>query len=311
VDTRNTPAQPCTFCGAGISDGAALCTECVAKACAALVAIPELETELQVTISRQDAISDDRPVQVRQGLVLAAADLDPRGRPWAGSLRPTRLPYAAEAAEVAAACRATLSTWCRLLAEELHPDAGVGTDLPENTVVAMAAYLENRSGWWRRQGWASDLADQLLGTWRALERAVDRREAQRYVGPCGAPLQDVHGAAGVSGVRACPVHLYAEPGADYVGCPSCGARYDVHARRRELLAAAEDRLAHVELLVGALSGLGVELNVERVRKWAQRGRLLQHGHDQLGRKLYRVGDAVDLAAEMAAGGRRGKARRAS
>lgn len=304
----------CALCEAATGDAAALCQRCTQDVLAALWGLPERYADLEDTAARLDVISDDRPAQQLQGLHLAKAETDAAGRPFPGTLRPMALPFAPHAADLATACRSTLGSWCRLLAEELHPDAAVGTDLPEDTVEATSTYLVQRVAWWRRQSWGADLASEVLELRAGLEAAVDRREAQMYLGQCRTPLratQDAPGGTAAVWTGECAEHLYADAGADYATCRNCGAQHEVRSRRAWLLAQADDRLAHAELIAGALSGLGVSVNVDQVRGWARRGRMDQHGVDSLGRKLFRVGDAVDIATKLAAGGSQALRKRVS
>lgn len=125
-----------------------------------------------------------------------------------------------------------------------------------------------------------DLVDQLHRVAYRAGRIIDNRPEAWYAGPC----------------EICKRDLYAHTRRGTIACPDCGRTYDVEARRDWLLGEAEDRLANAVTVAQAVSWLGAQpLTPTRIRKWAERGRLVPRGHD--GRSpLYRVGDAIDLLA---------------
>jgi len=70
--------------------------------------------------------------------------------------------------------------------------------------------------------------------------------------------------------------------------------YDMDGRREWLLEAAEDRLERAAHIAQAVTDLGSPISADRIRKWAERGRLVPHATDGRGRPLYRVGDVTEL-----------------
>lgn len=91
----------------------------------------------------------------------------------------------------------------------------------------------------------------------------------------------------------CGRALGAASGQAAVTCSGCGAQYDVPTRRRALLAEAEEQLLTATELSRVMPELLgdqlAELKVDRIWKWASRGRLVQRPG-----KRYRVGDVLAL-----------------
>jgi hypothetical protein len=65
---------------------------------------------------------------------------------------------------------------------------------------------------------------------------------------------------------------------------------------------AQDQLWHAEMIGRALAALGVPADGARIRTWASRGLVTARGErtvDGRQRPVYRLGDVVDLATQMA------------
>lgn len=139
--------------------------------------------------------------------------------------------------------------------------------------------------WLRHQREAAEAMAELREAAREVERIVDRPRDRWYAGPCWAELPDD---------GRCEVELYAVPGAKVVRCRECRAEHDAAGRKEWLLAEARDVLAHAALIAAALTALDMPVAVGTVYSWASRGRIVSHGLDQLGRPLYKVGEAMDL-----------------
>jgi hypothetical protein len=155
--------------------------------------------------------------------------------------------------------------------------------------VAIAASWLAEHGqleWLRHQREAAEAMSDLREAAREVERIVDRPRDRWYAGPCWEDLP----------TGRCEVELYAVPGTRVVRCRECGAEHDAAGRKAWLLAEARDVLAHAALIAAALTALDIPVAVGTVYSWASRGRILSHGSDQLGRPLYKVGEAMDLLA---------------
>lgn len=237
---------------------ATICGACSAELGRALQSVRWLAAELETTLSRQTS------------------------KTGSGRSAETPLPFDPRASDAAHALRSTLVAWTRVLAEQ------TGDPWPEDSCERMAAWLSERLSWLVSHPAAVEAHGEILAAVRGAERVVDRAADRRYVGPCGAELDDG---------GTCDLDLYARPDAAQVTCRACGTAWDVRWRLDRLLDVAEDTLAHAALVAQALTRLGTPVTPERIRKWRARGRLVPHGHDGRGRPLYRIGDVIDLLAE--------------
>lgn len=156
---------------------------------------------------------------------------------------------------------------------------------PRDNVPSCCAYLRRHLRWIRARHWVPQMLDELTHIETALRRMIDRPAGRWYAGPCD------H----------CERDLYARVGHPVVTCRDCELDYDVDARRTWLLEQAQSHLATAVELARAVSWLGTEpLTAERVRKWAERGRITAKGHTSYrGRQVpvYLVRDAIDLLAQ--------------
>lgn len=164
-------------------------------------------------------------------------------------------------------------------------------------VGAMAAYLLDRVNVIEGQEEAPVLRSAVLDAVRRVERVIDREPEKVAAGECGAELPDE---------TVCQRQLYADPTEPFVICPACETRWSVTDRRAWLLASAEDSVANAATISAALTRLDQPVTADRIYKWRERGRLVQHGADPRGAPMYRLGDVLDLLSEsMAKAARRG------
>lgn len=186
------------------------------------------------------------------------------------------IPWDERARRVAGQLRSELTTDVRLL------DVG---DAPRwATTARLGTWLLGRL---ERVRHHADAAGIVTGVARAVNHArvaVDAQPDRWYAGPCWTRTDD----------GTCGAELYVAPGVRTVRCPGCHTAYDVVERRSWLLGQAHDTLANAALLGAALPNLGQPVTADRIRHWADRGRLERHGHDQHGHPLYRVGDVIQL-----------------
>lgn len=188
----------------------------------------------------------------------------------------TPLPYDPRASEVGYVLRNTLVEWVRAVSAQTHSNY----IWPRETTTSLARWLLARHKDLCAHPSAAEAVDEIGAAVRAAERIIDRPAERWFAGPCD-----------------CDARLYAAPGAPTVTCRDCGSRYDVAERRAWLMDACEDQLAYGALIAQALTSLGQPVTPERIRKWAERGRIVAHGTDLRGRPQYRVGDIIDLVAE--------------
>lgn len=284
-------SHTCPRCDKPVRDQATICHRCATRLERDLGDVPAVAADLEAVLARQ----------TRTG--------DTLGRPSAE----TPVPYHGRASEVLGTLRAVLVGWVR----DLHRDrdregpacracrhascrALRATEWPADTLPAMAGWLLDRGPALRRHPAADDLAAEVHDAMAAALVVADRPPERLYAGPC-----DGDG---------CPGSVYGDLGSPTVACDACGAEYDTEARRRWLLAAAEDQLAPASQLARALTALDRPVTVERIWQWASRGRLAAHGVDLRGRPTYRVGDVrtlLDADAARQAGRRTRRERRSA
>jgi hypothetical protein len=142
-----------------------------------------------------------------------------------------------------------------------------------------------------------------------IVRGIARGPADRvYLGPCGEIIDCCVSTECIQGeteVCDCWCHkgepdrcqgdVYGLPGADTGRCRTCGAEYDQGERQKWLTAEVRQRAYRASELEHAYG-----LTSATVRKWAERGLIVAHGHDRQGRPLYLLGEVLDVAASEAA-----------
>ncbi len=252
-------------CGRPVQD-ATICQGCSDRLERALGDVPALVQDLEVTRFRQSRTGG-------QGIGIVVR----------GAERP--LPWDQRASEATDVLRSTLVGWVRIALEEAHPRPAS----PRDGLADMARFLLALMPWFRQHAAADQAVDEVTHAVENAQRVTDRAPDRVYAGPC----REEYGPEDERGERCCTAHLYAtNPRA--VQCPNCKAVHDVPPRQAWLLAMAQDQLETATNLSQALSRLGESVTPERVRKWAQRGRVLPHGHNERGHPLYRVGDVLEL-----------------
>lgn len=268
-----------------------LCPKCMWDVERDLGDTPALLEQLDITLSRQDRLTDtgtnttdlDDPICPR----CAGVGRTEYGRclicngegTLPATLRIQPLTYNTNASEVRTDLHATLAGW----AHELHQtDEHPLTP----TTTGYSRWLLNHRDRIAGHEHAPQLRDEISYATDQARRAVDRPPQRTYAGPCLTPSAD----------GPCREDLYAKPGADTVRCRTCDTIHDLHERRVWLLAEAEDQLETATHIAQALSTLGQQVNATRIRKWAERGRIVPHGLNLRGDPTYRIGDVIDLLA---------------
>jgi hypothetical protein len=298
----------CTRCGRVVRDQSPVCTHCAEELERALGDVAAVTVRLARRPGHRDeATSQWRvdPVPREQALGLPSVPWErPRGhrrelaaelatsharqsrsgRAGGGSRPAERpVPWDDRASVAAAALRNALVTWARLVAEESGDVLDVRDDLGD-----IAAWLLPRVEWLRHHPDGASAVEDICTAVEYVETVVDRAPDYWYAGPCSHehPTED--------GTLICPEQLYVAPGARQVDCPRCGASWTVEERRKWLLAAAHDALAHAAWAARAITWLGEPIDETRIRQWKRRGRIQVRDVDVAGRPLYRIGDIIDL-----------------
>lgn len=281
----------CERCTRPMADTAYVCSPCAGHYRADLSSVPSLAVELEPARYRQ----------TRYG----TGGLGGWQEPWDDRVR-----------EVEHAVTNTLTTVARDVAET----RGLVLPMPErgeHQLATVARWLSGQVEWIRHQPEALRTFDEIRAAVRALRRVVDRPADSWWAGPCNELVTDE--AGGSEGIRTphlsaeaehapytnrplteCGADLYAPTGAETIRCRSCGATYDAAARRDWLLDEAQDVLGHAEMVAGALVRYGLDITSATVRGYARHNRVVSHGHDGLGRPLYRVGDVIEVYRDIAA-----------
>lgn len=300
--------SPTCRCGRPV-DGATLCRRCAGDTLGyALANIAAHHADLDTIRTRQARYGAGGPkARGRETpLVVDGRFTDPTG----------------EGAALAWETPNTVTTWARVLHED-HP----ATIAPNaDTVGACCAYLLRMSDRIRVADYGPELLDELADLERRLARFVDRPAERWYAGQCSAEvsqeatdgaLSDAHPpevghegsdqtkpADGHTEPHRCTAELYAYRESGTITCPICGTEHDVAARRAYLLAESEHMLltaaeAARAVVVWSDYERGEHRLVDRIRRWAERGRITTRGHVGVrgnSRALYRLGDVLDLLA---------------
>lgn len=247
-------------CARSSPDGAPVCPACAHRLSRSLASVPALAGELDTSLARQ-----------------ARSGPGSMGRRSAS----TPLPYDQAASRAADHLRATLSTWVRLLHED------IGGRPPRDTLTDMAAWLDRRSDWLRMLPYGPECAQDVPAAIQAAEEAVDLPRPTAFAGRC----------------RGCGTACYTRPGAESAACPGCGALIRPPEERERLLRDAADRLVTAAEAARALRAVGRQITPAMVRGYARRGHVRASGTGSADRPLYRLGDVFAVAEGRAADGR--------
>lgn len=173
---------------------------------------------------------------------------------------------------------------------------------PADSLPAMAAWLLGQVPWLRRHPAAVEVLKDVGDAVRRLRWAIDLAPELLFAGPCDGNglVSELAEAAAGNDTAGCGERLYAQPDREETSCRMCSLTYRVEIRREWLLEAAEDVLAHAELIGRAAPAFGLDVTPAAIRGYAHRGRLLERGLDLQGNPLYRVGDVIDVARDVLA-----------
>lgn len=244
--------EPCMvdWCDRPVGDGYT-CQRCSDRLSVALGDVPALWVELDIVLTRQARYNE------------------PEGRGGEKSL-----PFNATASETGWVLRNTLTTWCRLIADER------GRDLPVDEVAAVARWLLHHTTWLRHHRAGAEAVEEITSAVNQVRKAIDRPAERIYAGPC----QD------------CGGDMYAKPDAASVDCRPCGLQYDVTEMRDWMRSQVYGRLVTAREGVVLLSRFGLPVQQKTIDKWHLRKRVADHGEDRDGKRLYLFDDLVALAA---------------
>lgn len=178
------------------------------------------------------------------------------------------------------------------------------------SIERLAEFLLTHLDWLRHRPEVDEAFAEIGDCAARMRSLVDGRAEQRYLGPCGAEVEDDFDEQGT--LMDCNGDVYGIRGARTGRCKSCGAEHDQEARRDWLDSEVRDRAFSAKWIAEAY-----RVNVKTIRSWAteraeqrnHEGKLTRsaapaklhaHAHDRDGEPLYLVAHVLDLAAADAA-----------
>lgn len=245
----------CVICQRAVDGTAYACTDCAGRAAEHLATVADLTPAARAV----------------------AAGMTRRGTSVGGSGGGSRLPIDLGATSRLDAMQARITTWARHVAGERGHQLPAGADPLE----AAARWLVSHVEWLRHRQEVTEAYADFATTARVIAGTVDGPGDRRWLGQCGAPLED----------GPCRADVHARAGATTARCRECGASLDVALRRAELgrlvrgyaFSATEIAAAYPHIRAG------------RIRTWAMRGRIQPCGEVD-GRPAYDLGEVLDRAA---------------
>jgi hypothetical protein len=233
-------------CGKPTRDAAYVCDQCGHDLSVALGEVPWIETEIEVTITRQKGVD----YRTKGG---TAASERPSPVVWGASEARTHL-------------KALLVSWAKFCHEDGVRNQSPVDGLPADNLTALSRWLM-----WRVDGLAlldigPDAVDEITSAVAHCRRLVDRPADRQYLGEC-----KVCHAVGDDGA------LYGRPGSSLATCDNCGDAIDAEQLRAALLASLDDRLCTAAEIARLSTYLGLKADRNRVRQrinqWHKRGRI--------------------------------------
>jgi hypothetical protein len=277
----------CIRCTRPVATGMYACAACIQLTSDNMAFIETNANELDTTITRQDRVSAGTGGR-------ASAE--------------TPLPLNLTASDIGSRLRNTLTTWVRVVAddlgtsiEEAFPEPGraegpiCGGDgswcthascrsmLPMARRITdreMAAWLRKRLKTIAHREWGPQAFDELSRCAVELSRAVDSPPPMISLGRCDE----------------CGTELRAHQEATFVRCGECRESYDVARRKDELVARAGHlNMTPVDLARVISAATVMECKAKDVYNWVQRGYLKRRGADaRTGKATYSLGIAWEL-----------------
>lgn len=192
-----------------------------------------------------------------------------RGTGGASGKPGSRLPLDLTATSKLDAVQGSLTTWARHIADER------GLELPDaliDPIVAAARFIERNLEWARHRPEVDEMLSDIDRCARVVQSLAKGPAAQRYLGPCGAPLGVLpapeHYPDDALVTTECGGDVYCREGAQHGACRTCGAEVSTAERQAWLDGEVRShafRAAHIAQAYG--------INVNTIRSWAARGNL--------------------------------------
>ncbi|WP_148310483.1 hypothetical protein [Nocardia otitidiscaviarum] len=293
----------CAHCDRPVKDGLTLCATCGDALVEALLAVPELVLDIEITRARLDRTQN--------------AHTAGRSAEAALPVRATRYGATMIGDQPLNALHNTVTTWARAVAEDLAVSPHIGGawlvhlteqhrgDTPRDgatlPLVALG-HLEQAAVWLaqhrntlRAYEAALELLHDVTAAVDRLRAMTDHRPELRYLGPC----------------PDCSAELRAERGASWVRCRACRTQHEIARIEAEARAAAENRLFTLVELLRVLGALGAPVAKRTLYRWAGehkfeargwshttadgRVRITDHRVSDGDKRVYRLGDVLAVA----------------
>lgn len=174
------------------------------------------------------------------------------------------LPFNPTASELGWVLRNTLATWCRLIGEER------GRELPEDNPAAISGWLLGHVTWLRHHRAGHEAVEEITSAVNQIRKAIDRPAERIYAGPC----------------KDCGGDMYGKPDAAMVHCRPCGLDYSVAEMVEWMRNEAWSRLVTAREATTLFGRMGFTVPQKTIEKWQLRKRLVSHGEDRSGTRLY-------------------------
>ncbi|TKG58878.1 hypothetical protein [Prauserella endophytica] len=234
-----------------------VCVNCVHLLKQDLDAATWLLTDLDTTISRQDAI------------------VPPGAR---GRSAETALPFKWAASEALWVLGNVVTTWARLIVES----SGY-RPADDHTALGAVRFLRAHADVLCLRDDAGDAIAELEAAVKDALRAVDHpTDVRIYLGKCG----------DITGQRGCPGRVYALPAKEHGQCERCGEQHLTRERRALMLRAMANQHLTAQEISTMLAAVGVQVSVDQIQNGGRKRRFTAVGKDPHGKRSYRVGDVL-------------------
>lgn len=294
---------PTPGCGRSRPGNRSVCGACTTDLRRAIKDLPWLYEQLLITASRQDRLgtgggratkADERPLPYDERASRTSRRLMITVDRWYMRIvktGPVDLPPVLAAGPV---CKACAHASCRYFR------TGRAWQQPANgTVRELATWLGRHvDGYLRHHPDAPQAAADFFRIRDDAFAAINRPPDRLYAGRCNR--------------TGCKGELFALPGGSRVDCTHCDATHDLSTRQATMRRHAEDALATASQAAWTITSLGYKVSPGRIRTWANRRRLLAHGHIN-GHAVYKIAEILGLIEDDAnrAAERRNKAEAAA
>lgn len=265
-DTPTTP-DGCGVCGAPAGDDAYLCKLHTADLLCNLQAVPELVTELEVTITRQARITAEK---------------------HGGRSAETPMPWNEHAAACASDLNTTLNGWSLDVSRLSEDERDCLAANHYSDTPAVATWLARNLHTLRLHEGAGQAHSELTRVIREARWAIDRPLDYMPLGECGNDeALDT----------ACTRIVYGHPERQYATCRDCGARHRITARLEWMLKLLRERLVTLPEAVGVADLAGKRTTEDKLRLMASRRRFLRAGTSEDGEATYRMSEVLQALEE--------------